>query len=179
MFHIPSSRSSFFSILLKIDHDAVEALQARGCSYCGGCLDRADYPRKPRGLPADLDPLFSIRYSLCCRSDGCRRRVMPQSVRFFGRHVYLMFFILLTSSASTTLFSELSRAMGVSRQTLRRWQRFWLERFPQSPLWKRLQGRFSPPPAAASLPRELVKQAGCRPDDAGSMIPILNLLAFA
>ena len=56
--------------------------------FCGGPLHYANYPRKPRGGPPDLDEVFEIRYSLCCGREGCRRRLLPPSVRFWGRRVY-------------------------------------------------------------------------------------------
>jgi hypothetical protein len=34
-------------------------------------LDRADYWRKPRGLPAALEDNFRRRPSFCCRAEGC------------------------------------------------------------------------------------------------------------
>lgn len=178
MFHIPDSKSSFYSILLKIDQDAVDAMQAMACKHCGGRLDRADYQRKPRGLCPDMSVEFSTRFSLCCRSEGCRKRIMPGSVRFFDRRVYLMFFILLASSVSPAFISRLVSEMGVSRQTLLRWRCYWHQTFPQTPLWKRLQGRFNLPPAASNLPSELILRAGGQPSEACSVIALLKLLAF-
>jgi hypothetical protein len=178
VFHIPTSKSSFYSILLKIDQDAAEEMQAKGCLYCGGCLDRADYLRKPRGISEDPAPGFSLRYSLCCRSEGCRRRALPQSVRFLGRRVYLMFFILLCSSASESLVSRLARATSVSRQTLLRWRHYWLSVFPKTPVWKRTQGRFSPPPGSHELPVGLITRLGCDPSDVSTMLPVFRILAF-
>lgn len=45
----------FFDLLYRLDQDLAEQARAQGCP-CGGRLDRANYPRKPRGGPADLSP---------------------------------------------------------------------------------------------------------------------------
>ena len=71
---LPES-AKFFQGLLEEDEGAVDRQRARGCPSCRGRLDRADYPRKPRGLPEQWEGLFSRRFSLCCCREGCRRRV--------------------------------------------------------------------------------------------------------
>ena len=81
---LPES-AKFFQRLLEEDEGAVDRQQARGCPWCRGRLDRADYPRKPRGLPAQWEGLFSTRFSMCCCREGCRRRLTPPSVRIFTR----------------------------------------------------------------------------------------------
>ena len=78
------NRKSLFSLLHKIDFEIAEQARARGCPIVGGPLHYANYPRKPRGGPPDLDEAFEIRYSLCCGREGCRRRVLPPSVRFLA-----------------------------------------------------------------------------------------------
>ena len=76
--------SPFFSYLIESDEKLAADTRQRGCP-CGGRIDRADYPRKPRGVPAEWDEAFSRRYSFCCAKEGCRRRSTPPSLRFFGR----------------------------------------------------------------------------------------------
>ena len=44
-----------YATLTQFDADLAAEVHARGCP-CGGRLHRADYPRKPRGGPADLSP---------------------------------------------------------------------------------------------------------------------------
>ena len=68
--------------------------------YCEGPLHDANSWRKPRGGPPNLEKLFELRYSLCCGREGCRRRVMPPSVRFWGRRVYWAPVILGSSRIS-------------------------------------------------------------------------------
>ena len=58
-------------MLLRFDEDLARSAQAAGCGRCGGRLDRADYPRKPRGIPPELMVTHTQRLSLCCaREDG-------------------------------------------------------------------------------------------------------------
>ena len=91
---LPES-AKFFQRLLEEDEVAVDRQRARGCPSCRGRLDRADYPRKPRGLPAQWESLFNRRFSVCCCREGCRRRLTPPSVRFLGRRVYVGAVVLL------------------------------------------------------------------------------------
>ena len=91
------SDATLFDALLEIDHDLADTAQAGGCLICGGRLDHADYPRKPRGYPATLDAAYDRRTSFCC--DDCRTRLTPMSVRFLGRKVYLGVVVLLAMRA--------------------------------------------------------------------------------
>jgi hypothetical protein len=59
-----------------------------GAALLRGPLHCAHYMRKPRGGPPDLREAFEVRFSLCCGHEGCRRRVLPPSVRFWDRKVY-------------------------------------------------------------------------------------------
>jgi hypothetical protein len=70
--------SAFFNLLIEIETDEKLATEVKsaGCP-CGGRLDRADYPRKPRGLPPEWEETFSSRISFCCAREGCRRRITP------------------------------------------------------------------------------------------------------
>ncbi len=63
----------FFDLLYKLDQDLAERAQSQGCPS-GGRLDRANYPRKPRGGPVELSPDPQLRHSFCRRRDGCRSR---------------------------------------------------------------------------------------------------------
>lgn len=38
-----------------------------GCLWCGGRLDVADYPRKPRGGSSELGDDYDVRRSSCVR----------------------------------------------------------------------------------------------------------------
>ena len=101
MSHIPAPASSFYTDLLQFDLDTTRRLKRHGCQTCGGALDRADYGRKYRGAVAGEVSGFDQRFSRCCRRDGCRRRLTPQSVRFLGRKVYLAFLVVLASAEAS------------------------------------------------------------------------------
>jgi len=85
--------------------------KACGCPRCGGVLDWASFPRKPRGL----DGLGNERrLSLCCRA--CRRRVTPASLRFLWKKVYVLAAVAL---------EPVKRLLGIDRRTVGRWRKFW------------------------------------------------------
>ena len=135
MCHLFDIKSSFYEKLLKYDEDTTNRAKAKGCPFCKGILDRANYPRKPRCLIVELPEPFSIRLSLCCRSEGCRKRVTPPSVRFFGRRVYWSLFFLLASVQILNL--DLSNTF---RKTLRRWMAWWNGDFFETAGWRSIQG---------------------------------------
>jgi hypothetical protein len=131
----------FYFTLEKFDKLSAEELHSKCCPYCGGKLDRANYRRKARGIDHDA---FVTRFSLCCREEGCRRRVKPESIRFLGSFIYGSVFILLLSyllNGETYRFNNICRRFKVSRRTLKRWQEFWLKVFPQTHFWKVQKGR--------------------------------------
>jgi hypothetical protein len=140
MFHNPFTHARFFELLLKYDEDISREIKARGCRHCGEVLDQANYERKPRGLPDDIIEGFDIRFSLCCRREGCRKRELPPSVRFLGAHVYIALSIVLASSSSEKLRAYVISQFNISRKTLQRWQKFWASRFKNSEFWRAHQG---------------------------------------
>jgi len=100
---------------------------------------------------------YSSRLSFCCAV--CRKRTTSLSVRFLGRRVYLALAVVLVSgsrSASTPTGVRLGAELGVARQTLQRWQAWWIEQFPLTPLWRATCARFMPPVAQAQLPGGLI-----------------------
>ena len=70
-----------FELLGRIDQDLARVVQGKGCGRCGGRLDRADYARKPRGMPVELGAEHAVRRSFCCAAEGCRRRTTPPGRR--------------------------------------------------------------------------------------------------
>ncbi len=149
----------FFDLLYKFDQDLAEQAQARGCP-CGGRLDRANYPRKPRGGPADLSPDPELRQSFCCHRDGCRSRTTPPSLRFLGRRVYfgvgMILLTAMTQGASPRRVKALRAELGVDRRTLARWQKWWREDFPTSRFWREHRARLSPALSAEGFPGTLL-----------------------
>lgn len=62
----------FYLLLYEADKQLTAKVKAQGCT-CGGRLHVANYPRKPRGLPPEVEDLYATRFSLCCDREG----VMP------------------------------------------------------------------------------------------------------
>ena len=124
---------------------------------CAGPLPRGAYVRKPRGGPADLPEAFALRLSWCCGREGCRRRVLPPSVLFWGRRVdggavVLVVTALRQGRVVGITAQRLQALFGVTRPTLTRWLRYFRELFPQTPTWRGLVGRLGP----AGPPAELI-----------------------
>ena len=150
--------TSLFHDLVEADRKLTKKLQQGGCSHCGGRLDRADYPRKPRG---DLDraaETMGIRFSLCCAQEGCRRRLTPPSLRFLGRKVYYGAWILVVSAAWLCGLVLGHRIRGVPRRTVRRWQQWWHGGFLTTDLWRVQRARLMPPVDESRLPLSLLER---------------------
>ena len=151
--------ASFVDVLVEMDRALSSAVKARRCPQCGAALDVANYPRKPRG-PWPLREEDCLSFGLCCRREGCRRRVRPPSVRFMGRYVYLGVAVLLGAAlrqGPTPLTSaQTSHALGADRRTLSRWRSWWPERVGTSATFEVARAELMPPPAAAELPRSLL-----------------------
>jgi hypothetical protein len=130
----------FYLLLFKIDSDLAKKSHRGVCKACGGKLDWANYLRKPRGGPLNLEKQCSIRFSLCCRSDGCRKRLLAPSIRFWGRRVYfsVLFSLITTLSNRSTADPPpiLRNKFNVSHQTFLRWKKWWKEIFPTTVFWQ-------------------------------------------
>jgi len=150
-----------YELLLRIDQDLARSAQVEGCRRCGGRLDRADYPRKPRGVPQELGAAHTVRLSLCCAAEGCRRRATPLSVRFLGRRVYvgaaMVAITALGGGARRAAVRELQAWLGLSARTLARWRRWWRAVFAASPFWRSARGQLRTPVAASALPGALLQ----------------------
>lgn len=165
MVHQSSLGEEFFSQLVTLDAEISRRVAAAGCPWCSGPLHQAHYQRKPRGgVFAAAGEAFSLRHSLCCGREGCRKRTLPPSVRFLGRRVYLEAVVLLASVAvqvATATLRAVSVATGVPGRTLRRWGTWWRGTFPGSSTWRELRARFAPPPPdEAQFPHSLVARLG-------------------
>jgi len=142
----------FYEFLYKIDRDLANTVhRQQTCPHCGGKLDRANYFRKPRG-PQISNRLHCLAFSFSCRTDGCRKRFLPPSVRFLGRFVYLSHWIALISyflAKSGYKHKDLSVKLSISSQTLKRWEVLWDNIFSDSSaLSKLIRERY---PSARSL----------------------------
>jgi hypothetical protein len=159
MYHDLPRGGEFWSFLFEIDQDLAETAHKDGCA-CGGRLDKANYPRKPRGGPDSLPKSYQLRLSFCCSRDGCRKRLTPPSVRFLGRKVYLSVIILIISAMrqgpTPRRVRALSERFGADRRTIARWQVLWREHVPQTPFWKAARARLEPVIKIVTLPYSLL-----------------------
>lgn len=147
--------AKFFHELLEFDERELGRAQQAGCPKCRGRLDRGDYPRKCRGLPKGLESTFCKRFSLCCSSEGCRKRLTPPSVRFLGRRVYAGV-VVLAASLMTLLTVEL----GVPRRTHGRWEAWWRNTLPETAFWQVARADVMPPVDVERLPESLFERFG-------------------
>ena len=177
MIGYPELKVEDFAALALADARLAAAVATQGCPYCAGPLHVANYVRKPRGgIFAEAGEGFALRHSLCCGRRGCRRRVLPPSLRFLGRRVYLEVVVLLAAAclqaaSSTRAAARLTR---VSARTLVRWRRWWREEVPRSRWWAELRSRLvSPTPNESTLPRSLLSHLG----RIASGMPLLELAA--
>ncbi len=154
--------SSFFQSLVIFDDQLAIQTQQAGCLLCKGRLDRANYPRKPRGGPPDLGSDYDKRSSFCCANDGCRRRATPYSMRFLDRRVYLGAIVVLAAVLAHGLtgkrLSQLREQISdtLSAKTIERWRHWWQEIFPRTGFWKKNKARFKLPVDKDRLPGSLL-----------------------
>lgn len=152
--------SSFYRMLLRLDEDLGGQAQMTGCA-CGGKLHSARYPRKPRGVPEELQEDYSRRRSFCCAKEGCRKRTTPPSFRFLSRRVYVAAVVVLVTAlqhgATAARVGQLRAIVGVSRHTVERWRQWWLEEFPRSSFWRWARGQLASPVDEQRLPLSLLE----------------------
>jgi hypothetical protein len=150
----------FQAELVRVDLDIARRFQLQGCPYrCGGRLHRADFPRKVRGLTADNAPSFVSRIGLCCGS--CRRRVLPPTVRFFGRSSYA--FVAVLVAVATTLGSGIAagaRLVGAAWSTVTRWTHFLHYGLVACGEWQATRGQLPASLLCEQLPLSLVRMFG-------------------
>jgi len=152
-----------YALLMKFDEDVACRVQVQRCQKCGGRLDQADFPRKPR-VPSwvELPAGYDERFSYSCAVEGCRKRHTPPSARYLGRRIYLGVMVVLATAMQQGLspwrICRLREELGVSRQTLERWRTWWQEAFTQSAFWKAAKAAFSPAVAEAGIPRTLLER---------------------
>jgi len=167
----------FHLLQLKFDEDLAAVARAARCAKCGGRLDAANYPRKPRGA-TELPEDYETKFSFCCATEGCRRRNTPPSVRFLGRRVYLGAVVVLACAmqqgATPVRARRLRELLGVSLRTLARWREWWSEIFVESKFWKAAKVFFSPPVDESSLPLSLLDRFN--PDEEERLAALLRFV---
>jgi hypothetical protein len=151
----------FHEWLFRTDAKLAEQIQRRGCPRrdCEGPLHRADFPRKVRGLAVDDCRSFASRIGLCC--GWCRRRVLPPTVRFFGRSSYA--FIASLVAVATTLACGIApgaRLVGAAWATVARWIRFLHCDLACRGEWQAARGRLPAVLPLERLPLSLVEVFG-------------------
>lgn len=170
--------ASFYRLLLQLDDDLAAEARRRGCA-CGDRLDSACYPRKPRGVPKELEDAYSCRHSFCCAKEGCRKRTTPPSFRFLGRKVFVGAVVVLVTvlrhGATPARMAQLRELVGVSRRTVERWREWWQRDFVQSAFWKAARGRLRAPLDPSRLPLSLL-DAFCARAEKDRMVDLLRFL---
>jgi hypothetical protein len=146
--------------LLEWDVAIAERVRAAGCPRCRARLDSAHYWRKPRfgEVCSEPDPDWSLRLSLCCSREGCRRRVTPPSVRFLGRRVYPEAVVLIACVRALAVTQVRSARAVVPGRTIKRWLSWWRTAFVASALWQQLRARVVPAPDEERLPASLLSR---------------------
>lgn len=152
---------NLFSHLYEIDKNTAERYRQLPCPHCGGPLYFSNYMRKPRGEPEDVPEKYFIQFSLCCGTEGCRKRLVPPSCRFLGRKVYWFAVILciLTdwqNHHEKVTVIDWSIRTGISRHTIKRWLAFFHDTFPASRTWRRVRGQISTCVRNSSLPSSFI-----------------------
>ena len=150
--------ATLFDALIAIDQELAATAHAGGCRRCPGRLHHGDYPRKPRGGPADLPAAYDTRTSFCCAR--CRKRLTPASVRLLGRTVYpgavVLLACVLRQGPTPWRVARLRALLGVSADTLARWHRWWRDAFVRTVFWKAARAGFARPVDERDLPRGLL-----------------------
>ena len=172
--------SRFFDLLLTLDEELADEARRVGCA-CGGVLHGAAYERKPRGGPAGLARGSAIRFSFCCATEGCRRRMTPPSLRFLGRKVFFGMLVLLLpvlrDGPTPERLNRLCETFAVSVRTVRRWCRFWRETFVTSRVWQAVRGRFGAPVRGESMPGALLGAFSEISDPESRVVAVLRLVS--
>jgi hypothetical protein len=178
LWHRLLSSAKFYELLLKFDEELSAEARAAGCPWCRGRLDRANYPRKPRGAMAKHVEGYQTRFSFCCAAEGCRRRHTPPSLRFLGRRVYLGAIVVLACAmqqgATPVRARRLRELLGVSERTLWRWRQWWQSALVESDFWKAAKAFFMPPLQPSGLPLSLLERFGG--DEENQLVALLRFL---
>jgi len=145
----------FHGILFKIDQELAQEAESSDCPYCYHQLHHADYPRSPNGIPANQRHHYEHRFSFCCSK--CRKRVTPETVRFFGRRWYpaaaFLLVCILHLGITDKRIEQIKRHLGirVNKLTWERWRLWWQDAFELTLFWKQAKGHLSKQPASKFL----------------------------
>jgi hypothetical protein len=173
MSHLILQDRRVHALLLEVDRALAAATKERGCKHCGGRLHEGGFARKPRGVPAQSRALFNRRVSYDCSQ--CRPRTLPPSVRFFDRRLYVAPAVALVCPRGPANQSWLCRKLGVAAATIKRWRRWWHERFACSALWSLKRADFAPPVDETALPGSAIARFGAT-DPGERLVQFLRFL---
>lgn len=168
--------TNFFHLLDAEDARTAAAVKAADCPDCGGVLDRANYPRKPRGgEDGAAGEIFKRRRSFCCRREGCRHRRTPASLVFLGRRVYLAVTIVLTAWRSAVTVAP---PASPPRWTVRRWLAWFATELPATRWFTTVRARMSPSmEPGEQLPGALLERVMAHHDVGEAITAVLRLLS--
>jgi hypothetical protein len=145
----------FHGILFKIDQELAQEAEDSDCPYCDHQLHHADYPRSPNGIPANQRHHYESRFSFCCSK--CRKRITPETVRFFGRRWYpaaaFLLVCILQLGITDKRIEQIKRHLGirVNKLTWERWRLWWQDAFELTLFWKQAKGNLATQPVSSFL----------------------------
>lgn len=155
-------KACFCELLLRIDRREMARVQAGRCPWCGGPLHAGHFARKPRGFvlgAGEIPEGYEVRFSLCC--GWCRKRTLPESVRFLGRKVYLGVVVAVATVVARGpdrgAMRVLRRELGVSWRAVGRWCQWWQE-LAGTAFWQRVRGTLPVELDLKLLPESLLNQ---------------------
>ena len=124
---------------------------------------------------------YSVRFSLCCGKEGCRKRVLPKSVLFDGRKVYWRAVVLVTvllreQRDSGFTMTRLRREFGVDSKTIRRWMAEYRQAFLTGK-YMHLRGHFAEGLEAGAEVSGLFSFFVTQNDSAGGVVRLLTFIA--
>lgn len=124
---------------------------------------------------------LSLRFSLCCREEGCRKRVLPKSVLFDGRRVYFRVVILMTIALRQQrprgmTMQRLQEETGADFKTIRRWQAEYRREFEVG-RYRLLRGRFVQGAGPGTEVAELVSYFFTQNESESGVVRLLQFVA--
>ena len=135
MSHKLLTDSRVFEFILRIDADTVATVATNGHRKCGGRLDRADYPRKPRGVPGEFENTTGRRHKSTLGEPLPELCVRPvDDARVSGYAVLSICRLRTDSLSKSTARADDARS---SEQEV---QRVWLRDAPGQDTHRVLQG---------------------------------------
>lgn len=174
------SDASLYTALAKLDEEIATEARSKGCPFCGGTLHSGRYPRKPRGIPSEVEGYYQFRASFCCSRKGCRLRTTPPSVRFLGRKVFsaaaVVLVTILRHGPTPERLSRLHQLTGVSARTVARWRIWWKSAVPRTRWWRTARGFLRQPVAEHLMPTSLLN-AFATGDEKAGLIALLRFVS--